>query len=196
MKTKISAILLIGTLISCANSTEPSQEVCELDAYYTFNFEQAQYYALPNIDFSFKLDYDWQVRMPTFAKQNFHYYEAARINDAGTNSILLKVTPFKREGAYISVKEQFNALAYRSLLLAKRDSWMTESRDSVDGWQVQYGRYEQEPWDFVIAHRLITRDTNENSILLELQMQCPADSFNLSNERCLESVVNSFKIYL
>jgi len=106
MKTKISAILLIGTLISCANSTEPTQEVCELDAYYTFNFEQAQYYALPNIDFSFKLDYDWQVRMPTFAKQNFYYYEAARINDAGTNSILLKVTPFKRQGAYISVKEQ------------------------------------------------------------------------------------------
>lgn len=196
MKTKISAILLIGTLISCANSTEATQEVCDLDAYYTFNFEQAQYYALPNIDFSFNLDYDWQVRMPTFAKQNFHYYEAARINDAGTNSILLKVTPFKREGAYISVKEQFNALTYRSLLLAKRDSWMTESRDSVDGWQVQYGRYEQEPWDFIIAHRLITRDTNENSILLELQMQCPADSFSLSNERCLESVVNSFKIYL
>lgn len=196
MKTKISAILLIGTLISCANSTEATQEVCDLDAYYTFNFEQAQYYALPNIDFSFNLDYDWQVRMPTFAKQNFYYYEAARINDAGTNSILLKVTPFKREGAYISVKEQFNALTYRSLLLAKRDSWMTESRDSVDGWQVQYGRYEQEPWDFIIAHRLITRDTNENSILLELQMQCPADSFSLSNERCLESVVNSFKIYL
>jgi len=196
MKTKISAILLIGTLISCANSTEATQEVCDLDAYYTFNFEQAQYYALPNIDFSFNLDYDWQVRMPTFAKQNFHYYEAARINDAGTNSILLKVTPFKREGAYISVKEQFNALTYRSLLLAKRDSWITESRDSVDGWQVQYGRYEQEPWDFIIAHRLITRDTNENSILLELQMQCPADSFSLSNERCLESVVNSFKIYL
>ena len=196
MKTKISAILLIGTLISCANSTEATQEVCDLDAYYTFNFEQAQYYALPNIDFSFNLDYDWQVRMPTFAKQNFHYYEAARINDACTNSILLKVTPFKREGAYISVKEQFNALTYRSLLLAKRDSWITESRDSVDGWQVQYGRYEQEPWDFIIAHRLITRDTNENSILLELQMQCPADSFSLSNERCLESVVNSFKIYL
>jgi hypothetical protein len=196
MKTKISAILLIGTLISCSSTTESSKEDCNLDAYYTFNFEQAQYYALPTIDFSFSLDYNWQVRMPEFAKQNFYYYEAARVNDAETNSILLRVMPFKRQGAYISVSEQSNALIYRSVTMAARDSWVTERKDTVDGWWVNYGRYEQEPWDFVIAHKLVMRDTLSNSILLELQMQCPADSFSLKQEKCLDEVIESFKVYL
>ena len=187
---------MTGILLSCTNSTSTHKEECKLDAYYTFNFEQAQYYALPSIDFSFNLDYSWQVRMPEFAKQNFYYYEAARINDAKTNSILLRVSPFKRQGAYISVNEQSQALINRSIVMAARDSWVTESKDTVDGWWVNYGRYEQEPWDYVIAHKLISRDTLMNSVLLELQMQCPADSFSTKNERCLDEVIRSFKVYL
>lgn len=196
MRTKISAILLMGILLSCTNSSSTHEEECNLDAYYTFNFEQAQYYALPSIDFSFNLDYSWQVRMPEFAKQNFYYYEAARVNDAETNSILLRVAPFKRQGAFISVSEQSQALINRSIVMAARDSWVTESKDTVDGWWVNYGRYEQEPWDYVIAHKLISRDTLMNSVLLELQMQCPADSFSTKNERCLDEVIRSFKVYL
>ena len=69
--------------------------------------------------------------MPEFAKQNFYYYEAARVNDAETNSILLRVMPFKRQGAYISVSEQSNALIYRSVAMAARDSWVTERKDTV-----------------------------------------------------------------
>ena len=80
--------------------------------------------------------------------------------------------------------------------MAARDSWVTERKDTVDGWCVNYGRYEQEPWDFVIAHKLVMRDTLSNSILLELQMQCPADSFSLKQEKCLDEVIESFKVYL
>jgi len=80
--------------------------------------------------------------------------------------------------------------------LAKRDSWVTESKDTVDGWWVNYGRYEQEPWDFIIAHKLITRDTSENSLVLELQMQCEENTFSLGQEPCLDEIIKSFKIYL
>lgn len=195
-KAKIVSILFSALLLSCGNSSQEESSTCDLNAHYTFNFEQAQYYGLPNIEFAFDLDYDWQVRMPTFAKQNLYYYEAARVNDDNSGSIVLRVIPFKRKGAYISVSEQSNAQIYRSLLLAKRESWVTESQDTLDDWWVKYGRYEQEPWDFVIAHKLLMRDSLENSILLELQMQCPADSFDLAQEACLEEIVNSFKIYL
>lgn len=188
--------MLTGLLFSCTTASDEQNENCQLDAPYTFNFEQAQYYALPNIEFSFSLDYDWQVRMPEFAKQNHYYYQMARLNDAGTNSILLTVKPFKREGAYISISEQSRAMIYHTLQAAKRDSWVSESQDTVDGWWVDYGRYQQEPWDYVIAHKLIARDTTTNSLLLELQMQCPPNSFATKNERCLDQVIRSFKIYL
>jgi len=36
----------------------------------------------------------------------------------------------------------------------------------------------------------------QNGLLLELQMQCPADSFALDKERCLKEIDASFKIYL
>ncbi|MEJ6566345.1 MAG: hypothetical protein QNK59_06335 [Flavobacteriales bacterium] len=193
MRTKISAILLCIALTACQDSQESK---CDLSARYSFNFEQAQYYALPVIDFSFNLSYDWTVRMPSFGKQNFNYYEAARINDDSTGSVLLRVLPFKRQGNYITVTEQAQAQIYRSVQTAISDSWVTERTDTVDQWWVKYGRYEQEPWDYIIAHRLILRDTMQNGLLLELQMQCPADSFDLGNERCLGEIDESFKIYL
>ena len=104
--------------------------------------------------------------------------------------------PFKRQGNYITVTEQAQAQIYRSVQTAISDSWVTERTDTVDQWWVKYGRYEQEPWDYIIAHRLILRDTMQNGLLLELQMQCPADSFDLGNERCLGEIDESFKIYL
>lgn len=187
---------MIGILFSCTNTTDSPKEDCRLDAHYTFNFEQAQYYALPTIDFSFDLGSHWEVRMPQFAKQNFYYYEAARVNDAENGSVLLRVKPFKRQGSYTTISEHTTALIYHSLLSAKQDSWVTEKRDTVEHWWVNYGRYQQEPVDFVIAHHLLKRDTSENSILLELQMQCPTDSFSIKNERCLQEVIRSFKIHL
>ena len=69
MKAKIIAILVAAVLLGCSSSKE---NTCALDARYTFNFEQAQYYALPPIDVSFKLRYDYPVRMPEFDKQNFN----------------------------------------------------------------------------------------------------------------------------
>ncbi|MGB1266515.1 MAG: hypothetical protein ACPG5D_00350 [Schleiferiaceae bacterium] len=186
-------------LISCSPSGETldnNESDCSLDAPYSFNFEQAQYYSLPEIEFRFKLDYEWQIKLPVFAQQNFYYYQAARMNKAETNSILLKVLPLRRKGAYTTVSEHCQAIVQTNLSLAKRDSWVTESKDTVDGWWVNYGRYEQEPWDFIIAHKLITRDTSENSLVLELQMQCEANTFSLRHEPCLEEIINSFQIYL
>ena len=196
MRTKISAILLTAVLSACSYTHSNNEEKCELDVHYSFNFEQAQYYALPTIDFSFDLGSEWEVRMPEFAKQNLYYYEVARVNDAKNGSVLLRVKPFKRQGSYTTISEHTSALIYHSLLTAKRDSWRTEKKDTVGRWWVNYGRYEQEPVDYVIAHYLVERDTLENSILLELQMQCPADSFSTRNERCLEQVIRSFKVYL
>ena len=197
--TKISSILLTAFLISCSHSGERAhrnESGCSLDAPYSFNFEQAQYYSLPEIEFRFKLDYEWQIKLPVFAQQNFYYYQAARMNNAETNFILLKVLPLRRKGAYTTVSEHCQAIVHTNLSLAKRDSWVTESKDTVDGWWVNYGRYEQEPWDFIIAHKLITRDTSENSLVLELQMQCEANTFSLKQEPCLDEIINSFKIYL
>ena len=101
------------------------------------------------------------------------------MNKAETNSILLKVLPLRRKGAHTTVSEHCQAIVHTNLSLAKRDSWVTESKDTIDGWWVNYGRYEQEPWDFIIAHKLITRDTSENSLVLELQMQCEENTFSL-----------------
>jgi hypothetical protein len=193
MKAKIIAILIAAVLLGCTSSKENN---CKLDARYTFNFEQAQYYALPPIDFSFNLSYDYLVRMPEFGKQNFNYYEVARYNDDSTGSVLLKVHPFKRQGAYISVKEQRTALIMKDLQIARRDSWVTEKIDTVDQWYITYGRYEQDPEDYIIGHTLIMRDSLSNGLLLELQMPCPIDSFDLKREKCLEEVVHSFKVYL
>ena len=75
--TKISSILLTAFLISCSPSGETAdrnERECSLDAPYSFNFEQAQYYSLPEIEFRFKLDYEWQIKLPVFAQQNFYYY--------------------------------------------------------------------------------------------------------------------------
>ena len=193
MKAKIIAILVAAVLLGCTSSKENS---CKLDARYTFNFEQAQYYALPPIDFSFNLSYDYLVRMPEFGKQNFNYYEVARYNDDSTGSVLLKVHPFKRQGAYISVQEQRTALILKDLQIARRDSWVTEKIDTVDQWYITYGRYEQDPEDYIIGHTLIMRDSLSNGLLLELQMPCPKDSFDLKREKCLDEVVHSFKVYL
>ena len=193
MKAKIIAILVAAVLLGCTSSKENS---CKLDARYTFNFEQAQYYALPPIDFSFNLSYDYLVRMPEFGKQNFNYYEVARYNDDSTGSVLLKVHPFKRQGAYISVQEQRTALIMKDLQIARRDSWVTEKIDTVDQWYITYGRYEQDPEDYIIGHTLIMRDSLSNGLLLELQMPCPRDSFDLKREKCLDEVVHSFKVYL
>ena len=193
MKAKIIAILVAAVLLGCTSSKENS---CKLDARYTFNFEQAQYYALPPIDFSFNLSYDYLVRMPEFGKQNFNYYEVARYNDDSTGSVLLKVHPFKRQGAYISVQEQRTALIMKDLQIARRDSWVTEKIDTVDQWYITYGRYEQDPEDYIIGHTLIMRDSLSNGLLLELQMPCPKDSFDLKREKCLDEVIHSFKVYL
>lgn len=193
MKAKIIAILVAAVLLGCTSSKENS---CTLDARYTFNFEQAQYYALPPIDFSFNLSYDYLVRMPEFGKQNFNYYEVARYNDDSTGSVLLKVHPFKRQGTYISAQEQRTALIMKDLQIARRDSWVTEKIDTVDQWYITYGRYEQDPEDYIIGHTLIMRDSLSNGLLLELQMPCPKDSFDLKREKCLDEVVHSFKVYL
>ena len=91
--------MLTAFLISCSPSGETAdrnERECSLDAPYSFNFEQAQYYSLPEIEFRFKLDYEWQIKLPVFAQQNFYYYQAARMNKAETNSILLKVLPLRR----------------------------------------------------------------------------------------------------
>ena len=195
---KISSIILTLFLISCSPSgkTESfSQRKCSLEAPYSFNFEQAQYYSLPEIEFRFKLNYDWEVKLPVFAEQNFYYFQAAGLNKAKTNSILLKVLPLKRKGAYITISEHCKAIVHTNLNIARRDSWVTESQDTIDSWWVNYGRYEQEPSDFIIAHKLICNDTTENSLILELQMQCKADSFSLTQEHCLDDILNTFKIY-
>jgi len=194
MNAKIKSILLVAVLTACGTSKD--SESCNLDAKYTFNFEQAQYYALPVIDFSFQLSYDWQVRMPEFGKQNFNYYEAARFTDDSSASILLKVHPFKRVGSYVSVKEQKQAQEFIDLQFARRDSWKTLKKDTVDTWLVNYGYYEQEPFPYIIAHKLILKDTLTNGLFLELQMPCPMDSFSLGNQRCLDKVMDSFKVYL
>jgi len=192
---KISALGLALVLGAC-NSTEDSKSDCDLKARYTFNFEQAQYYGLPVIEFSYNLSYDWQVRMPEFAKQNFYYYQAARVNDDSTGSVRLTVKPFKRQGTYVSVSEQSQALVGLTIAAAERDSWITERIDTVDHWWVYYGKYEQEPKDFVIAHRLMLRDSVSNGLLLELQMDCEPGRFNIKNERCLDEIERSFNIYL
>ena len=193
MKAKIIAILVVAVMLGCSSSKE---NTCALDALYTFNFEQAQYYALPPIDFSFNLSYDYLVRMPEFGKQNFNYYEVARYNDDSTGSVLLKVHPFKRQGVFISVAEQRNAQIMMDLQKAKRDSWVTEKDDTLDDWYISYGRYQQDPEDYIIGHTLIMRDSMNNGLLLELQMPCSTDSFYLEREKCLEEVVRSFKVYL
>jgi hypothetical protein len=134
--------------------------------------------------------------MPEFGKQNFNYYEVARYNDDSTGSVLLKVHPFKRQGVFISVAEQRNAQIMMDLQKAKRDSWVTEKDDTLDDWYISYGRYQQDPEDYIIGHTLIMRDSMNNGLLLELQMPCPTDSFYLEREKCLEEVVRSFKVYL
>ena len=195
---KISSIILTVFAISCSPSgkTAPlSQRKCALEGQYSFNFEQAQYYSLPEIEFRFKLNYDWEVKLPVFAEQNFYYYQAARLNKAKTNSILLKVLPLKRKGSYITISEHCQAIIHTNLSLAKRDSWVTESQDTINSWWVNYGRYEQQPSDFIIAHKLICNDTTENSLILELQMQCKAGAFSLIKEYCLDEIINSFQIY-
>ena len=193
MKAKIIAILVAAVLLGCSSSKE---NTCALDARYTFNFEQAQYYALPPIDFSFNLSYDYLVRMPEFGKQNFNYYEVARYNDDSTGSVLLKVHPFKRQGAFVSVAEQRTAQIMMDLQKAKRDSWVTDKNDTLDKWFIAYGRYQQDPEDYIIGHTVIMRDSMSNGLLLELQMPCPTDSFDLEREKCLEEVFRSFKVYL
>ena len=193
MKAKIIAILVAAVLLGCSSSKE---NTCALDARYTFNFEQAQYYALPPIDFSFKLSYDYLVRMPEFGKQNFNYYEVARYNDDSTGSLLLKVHPFNRQGAFITEDEQLTAHIMMDLQKSKRDSWVTEKDDTLNDWYISYGRYQQDPEDYIIGHTLIMRDSMSNGLLLELQMPCPTDSFRLEREKCLEEVVRSFKVYL
>jgi hypothetical protein len=185
--------LVAAVLLGCSSSKE---NTCALDARYTFNFEQAQYYALPPIDFSFNLSYDYLVRMPEFGKQNFNYYEVARYNDDSTGSVLLKVHPFKRQGAFVSVAEQRTAQIMMDLQKAKRDSWVTDKNDTLDKWFIAYGRYQQDPEDYIIGHTVIMRDSMSNGLLLELQMPCPTDSFDLEREKCLEEVVRSFKVYL
>lgn len=190
---KITGLALGSILISCNPSSDSE---CQLDTRYEFNFEQAQYYALPNIDFSFKLGSEWKVRMPEFAKQNFYYYQCARVNDDSTGSVLLTIKPFKRQGAFITVEEQSAALIGISTQKAMRDSWKTESKDTVDQWWVQYGRYEQQPKDYIIAHKLILPDSLSNGLLLELQMDCTQGEFNTKNERCLDQVERSIKVYL
>lgn len=190
---KITGLTVGCILISC-NPTQESD--CALDARYEFNFEQAQYYALPVIDFSFNLSKDWKVRMPEFAKQNFYYYQCARVNDDSTGSVLLTIKPFKRQGAYISVQEQVGALINFSTQKEVKDSWITEIKDTVDGWWLQYGRYEQEPKDYVIAHKLIMPDSLKNSLLLQLQMDCEPGKFDTKNERCFDEVERSINIYL
>ena len=190
---KISALSL-GLFLTACNT--PPESDCDLKARYTFNFEQAQYYGLPIIDFSFNLSYDWQVRMPEFAKQNFYYYQTSRANDDSTGSIRLTVKPFKRQGSYVSVSQQSQALVGLTINAAKRDSWVTEQIDTVDSWWVHYGYYEQEPKDFVIAHKLIVRDSTSNGLMIELQMDCEPGMFTTKNERCLQEIERSFKIYL
>ena len=194
MNAKIKSILFAAALASCGTSSE--QKSCDLSARYTFNFEQAQYYAMPNIDFAFQLGYDWQVRMPEFGKQNFNYYEVARFTDDSAASILLKIHPFKRVGSYVSVKEQTQAQEFINLQFARRDSWKTLKKDTVEDWLVNYGYYEQEPFPYIIAHKLMLRDTLSNGLFLELQMPCPMDSFALDRQSCLDAVMESFKIYL
>jgi hypothetical protein len=106
------------------------------------------------------------------------------------------VHPFKRQGVFISVAEQRNAQIMMDLQKAKRDSWVTEKDDTLDDWYISYGRYQQDPEDYIIGHTLIMRDSMNNGLLLELQMPCPTDSFYLEREKCLEEVVRSFKVYL
>jgi hypothetical protein len=201
MNAKIKSILFVTALASCGTSsknqyTDIDSNPCNLNARYTFNYEQAEYYAMPKIDFSFRLDYEWQVLMPEFGKQNFSYFEVARYTDDSTASILVKVHPFKRVGSYITVNEQAKAQEFLDVQYATRDSWKTLKKDTMDNWMVDYGYYEQEPFPYIIAHHLILPDTLSNGLFLELQMPCPMDSFDLNRQRCLEAVMKSFKIYM
>ena len=109
---------------------------------------------------------------------------------------MLKVHPFKRVGSYVSVKEQTQAQEFINLQFARRDSWKTLKKDTVENWLVNYGYYEQEPFPYIIAHKLMLRDTLSNGLFLELQMPCPIDSFALDKQSCLDAVIESFKIYL
>ena len=194
MNAKIKSILLAAALASCGSSAEI--ETCDLNTHYSFNFEQSQYFGLPVIDFIFAVNDSWSIKMPEWGVQNFSYYEIARYNDDSSGSILIKIHPFKRVGSYVSVNEQTQAQEFINLQFARRDSWKTLKKDTVEDWLVNYGYYEQEPFPYIIAHKLMLRDTLNNGLFLELQMPCPMDSFALSNQSCLDAVVESFKIYL
>jgi len=194
MNAKIKSILFATALASCGSTAE--FETCNLNTNYSFNFEQSQYFGLPIIDFTFSVNDSWSIKMPEWGVQNFSYYEIARYNDDSSGSILIKIHPFRREGSYITINEQTKAQEHINTQFAKRESWKTLKSDTIANWMVQYGIYEQEPIPYVIAHKLMLRDTLSNGLFLELQMPCPMDSFALDRQSCLDAVMESFKIYL
>ena len=199
MKAKVVALVSILLLGACSNSkvSRRTKEQCSLNQQMAFGFADAQYYSMPKIDFTFSLHDGWEVRTPAFGKQNLSYYEIARYNDDTTGSVLIKIHPFKREGAYTRRDEQIRAQMFWNFHFHERDSWVTQSKDTIDGWWVHYGIYEQEPErPHVIAHTLLQRDTLTNGLLLELIMPCTPGNFALSNEHCLTSVIDGFKIHL
>lgn len=197
MKTNLIAIFFASAILSCSNSNSEGNEQCSLNRRISFGFADAQYYALPNIDFTFTLDRNWQVREPQFGKQNLSYYEIARYNHDSTGSVLIKVHPFKREGAYTEKSNQLRAQLQWDFHFHVRDSWVTRSKDTVGDWWVEYGIYEQEPdRPHAIAHTLIQRDTLTNGLLLEMILPMEEGNFDLDVEPCLSNVISSFEIHL
>lgn len=192
-KTNILSLVLSVMLSGCGSS---SKVQCSLNNEHHFGFEECQLYSMPPIDMEFHTGDQWVVKTAELARQNFYYFEAARLNDDSTGSVLLRMRHFKRVGSYIGVDEQLSATMQHSLSLQTRDSWITESTDSVDGFFVRYGRYEQEPErPYVFAHHLILPDSTENGILLELLMPCEANNFGIKKEQCLEEIISTIHIH-
>lgn len=157
----------------------------------------AQHYALPLIDFSFSVDSTWQVMPATWGIQNFWYFQFARMNDSLTGSIIVRLHQFKRMGNYISFNEHLQAVSHIELNKHKRDSWITSTTDSVDGWWVNYGYFEQEPNPtYAIAFKPIVPGPDENGVVIQLILPTEAGKFEetLRAEDCLEAVLESIKI--
>ena len=175
----------------CSSTTESSKEDCNLDAYYTFNFEQAQYYALPTIDFSFSQIITGRCVCPNLP------------NKTSTITRLRESTMLKRIPFYFvlcpsndradSGGSGVNALIYRSVKWPLEiHGWPSEKIPwTVGGW-IMEGTSKN--LDFVIV-KLVKGDTLSNSILIELQMRAPQIPSPWSRKNVWMKL-ESFKVYL
>jgi hypothetical protein len=131
--------------------------------------------------------------MPQVGLNNKYYAEIARYNADSTGSVLVRLAPFKREGKFITVSEQYEAQKYWTLKNEAMDSWITEGNVTKGDWDITIGRYEQEPENnYIIGHYLVLPDTTKNGVLVELLT--PMKDIDLKKERCLDEVIRSITL--